>query len=77
MTSHVMLSNAAAYALDCGLASLTQLRSHRIPFGCAASIFITHHHADHNIEYGPLLVVGCIKARVLTFAPSDPRRQGR
>ena len=29
-----------------------------IPFPALRSIFITHHHADHNIEYGPLLVVG-------------------
>jgi hypothetical protein len=24
------------------------------------AIFITHHHPDHNIEYGPLLVIGWV-----------------
>src|SRR5262249_54252918 len=34
--------------------------------------FITHHHADHNIEYGPLLIVGWIhgmRADVRAFGP--------
>ena len=58
MTSHVMLSNGAAYVLDCGLGVTDQYALTGIPFSALRSIFITHHHADHNIEYGPLLVVG-------------------
>jgi ribonuclease BN (tRNA processing enzyme) len=60
MTSHVMLSNGAAYVLDCGLGVVDQYAHTGIPFSALRSIFITHHHADHNIEYGPLLVVGWI-----------------
>src|SRR5262249_8392308 len=60
MTSHVMLSNGAAYVLDCGLGVTWQYAQTGIPFPALRSIFITHHHADHNIEYGPLLVVGWI-----------------
>jgi ribonuclease BN (tRNA processing enzyme) len=60
MTSHVMLSNGAAYVLDCGLSVIDQYGRTGIPFSALRSIFITHHHADHNIEYGPLLVVGWI-----------------
>ena len=55
MTSHVMLSNGAAYVLDCGLGVIDQYARAGIPFTALRSIFITHHHADHNIEYGPLL----------------------
>jgi phosphoribosyl 1,2-cyclic phosphodiesterase len=58
MTSHVMLSNGAAYVLDCGIGVIDQYARTGIPFPALRSIFITHHHADHNIEYGPLLVVG-------------------
>ena len=61
MTSHVMLSNGAAYVLDCGLGVTNQYARTGIPFGAIKSIFITHHHADHNIEYGPLLIVGWIQ----------------
>ena len=60
MTSHVMLSNGAAYVLDCGLGVTNQYARTGIPFRALNSIFITHHHADHNIEYGPLLIVGWI-----------------
>jgi ribonuclease BN (tRNA processing enzyme) len=61
MTSHVMLSNGLAYVLDCGLGVTDRYAQTGIPFSALRSIFITHHHADHNIEYGPLLVVGWIQ----------------
>ena len=61
MTSHVMLSNGAAYVVDCGLGVTNQYARTGIPFSALRSIFITHHHADHNIEYGPLLVIGWIQ----------------
>ena len=61
MTSHVMLSNGAAYVLDCGLGVTDQFARTGIPFSALRSIFITHHHPDHNIEYGPLLVIGWIQ----------------
>ena len=66
MTSHVMLSNGAAYVLDCGLGVTDRLAETGIAFPALRSIFITHHHADHNIEYGPLLVVGWIQGMPLT-----------
>ena len=52
MTSHVMLSNGTAYVLDCGMGVTDQFARTGIPFHALKSIFITHHHADHNIEYG-------------------------
>jgi ribonuclease BN (tRNA processing enzyme) len=72
MTSHVMFSNGAAYVLDCGLGVTDQYARSGIPFSALNSIFITHHHADHNIEYGPLLIVGWIqgmKNGVRAFGP--------
>jgi ribonuclease BN (tRNA processing enzyme) len=72
MTSHVMLSNGAAYILDCGMGVTNQFARTGIPFSALRSIFITHHHADHNIEYGPLLVVGWIqgmKQSVKAYGP--------
>jgi ribonuclease BN (tRNA processing enzyme) len=77
MTSHVMLSNGAAYVLDCGLGVTDQFARTGIPFPALRSIFITHHHPDHNIEYGPLLVIGWVQGMppdVRAFGP-PPLRQ--
>jgi ribonuclease BN (tRNA processing enzyme) len=58
MTSHVILSNGAAYVVDCGLGVTNQLARTGTQFSALRSIFITHHHPDHNVEYGPLLLLG-------------------
>jgi ribonuclease BN (tRNA processing enzyme) len=72
MTSHVMLSNGAAYVLDCGMGVTNQYARTGIPFSALKSIFITHHHADHNIEYGPLLIVGWIQGMHLDVRAFGP-----
>ena len=72
MTSHVMLSNGTAYVLDCGMGVTNQYARTGIPFKALKSIFITHHHADHNIEYGPLLVVGWIQGLPLDVRAFGP-----
>jgi len=72
MTSHVLVSNATAYVLDCGLGVTNQFAVTGIPFTTIRSIFITHHHPDHNIEYGPLLLIGWIQGlppSVRVFGP--------
>lgn len=61
MTSHVMVSNGKAYVLDCGLGVTNQFARTGIPFTAVRSIFITHHHPDHNIEYGPFLLLGWVQ----------------
>jgi ribonuclease BN (tRNA processing enzyme) len=72
MTSHVMLSKGAAYVLDCGVGVIDQYACTAIPFTALRSIFITHHHPDHNIEYGPLLVVGWINGMHLDVRAFGP-----
>ena len=72
MTSHVMLSNGSAYVLDCGMGVTDQYARTGIPFSALKSIFITHHHADHNIEYGPLPIVGWIQGLPLDIRAFGP-----
>jgi ribonuclease BN (tRNA processing enzyme) len=72
MTSHVMLSNGAAYVVDCGLGCTDQYARTGIPFQTLRSIFITHHHPDHNIEYGPLLIVGWVQGMPLDVRAFGP-----
>lgn len=72
MTSHVLLSNGAAYLLDCGLGVTRQFARTGIPWRALKAIFITHHHPDHNIEYGPLLVLGWIAGMQQTVRAYGP-----
>jgi ribonuclease BN (tRNA processing enzyme) len=72
MTSNVILSDGAAYVVDCGLGVTDQFARTGISFGQIQGIFITHHHPDHNVEYGPLLVIGWVEglpASVRAFGP--------
>jgi ribonuclease BN (tRNA processing enzyme) len=59
-TSNVIVHKGAAYVVDCGLGVTNQFARTGLSFESLRSIFITHHHPDHNIEYGPLLVIGWI-----------------
>jgi len=58
MTSNLMVHDGAAYVLDCGLGVTNEYARTGVPFSALRAVFITHHHPDHNIEYGPLLVIG-------------------
>jgi ribonuclease BN (tRNA processing enzyme) len=60
MTSNVMVSNGATYVLDCGLGVTNEYARTGLEFGAIRSIFITHMHPDHSVEYGPLLVIGWV-----------------
>jgi glyoxylase-like metal-dependent hydrolase (beta-lactamase superfamily II) len=54
MTSHVLLSNGAAYVLDCGLGVTRQFARSGIPWRALRAILITHHHPDHNRPCAPM-----------------------
>jgi ribonuclease BN (tRNA processing enzyme) len=72
MASNLMVHNGAAYVLDCGLGVVNEYARTGIPFNALRSIFITHHHPDHNIEYGPLLIIGWVsgmRQSVRAFGP--------
>jgi ribonuclease BN (tRNA processing enzyme) len=72
MTSHVMLSGGAAYVLDCGLGVTNQFARTGIPFNAVRSVFITHHHPDHNVEYGPLLLIGWVQGMLPSVRAFGP-----
>ncbi|HEX3973464.1 MAG TPA: MBL fold metallo-hydrolase [Stellaceae bacterium] len=61
MASHVMVHNGDAYILDCGLGVTRQFARIGLPWRSIKGIFITHHHPDHNGEYGPLLLYGWVR----------------
>jgi ribonuclease BN (tRNA processing enzyme) len=73
MQSSVLVHNGVAYLVDCGLGVTDLYARTGIPFSSVRSIFITHHHPDHNVEYGPFLIIGWIqglKQSVTAFGPT-------
>lgn len=51
----LIMINGVPYLIDCGYGASKQLLSAGIPLNQLRYIFITHHHSDHNLEFGPLL----------------------
>jgi len=51
----LLIINGEPYLIDCGYGVSRQLLKANVPLNKVRYIFITHHHADHNLEYGPLI----------------------
>jgi ribonuclease BN (tRNA processing enzyme) len=51
----LILINDVPYLIDCGYGVSRQLVAAGIALRRLRYVFITHHHSDHNLEYGPLL----------------------
>lgn len=72
MQSSVLVHNGAAYVVDCGLGVTDLFARTGISFDAVRAIFITHQHPDHNVEYGPFLIIGWVhglKQSVRAFGP--------
>jgi ribonuclease BN (tRNA processing enzyme) len=52
--STLLLINDVPYVVDCGYGVSRQLISAGVALERIRYIFITHHHSDHNLEYGSL-----------------------
>lgn len=55
--AQVILLNGAAYVVDCGNGVARQLRLAGVPLTSLRHVFLTHHHSDHNADYGTLLLL--------------------
>lgn len=53
--STLILINEIPYIVDCGYGASKQMLTAGVALNRLRYIFITHHHSDHNLEYGPLL----------------------
>ncbi|WP_242112323.1 MBL fold metallo-hydrolase [Luteimonas aquatica] len=49
--------DGAVYLVDCGNGVARQLALAGLPLGAVGNVFITHHHSDHNADYGNLLLL--------------------
>jgi ribonuclease BN (tRNA processing enzyme) len=56
-SAQVILVNDLAYVIDCGNGVANQLARAGVPLTSLRHVFITHHHSDHNADYGNLLLL--------------------
>lgn len=55
--AQVVMVNDAAYVIDCGNGVARQMAMAGIPLSAIRAVFVTHHHSDHNADYGNLLLL--------------------
>ena len=70
--STLILINDVPYLVDCGYGTSKQLLNANVALNRLRYIFITHHHSDHNLEFGPLLYnawITGIPAHVDAYGP--------
>ena len=51
----LLVINDVPYLIDCGYGVTRQLITAGVALDRLRYIFITHHHSDHNLEFGPLI----------------------
>jgi ribonuclease BN (tRNA processing enzyme) len=79
-SSQVILINKLAYVVDCGNGVAIQLARAGVPLPTLRHVFITHHHSDHNADYGNLLLLAWasgLQTRVDTWGPPPLGRMTR
>jgi ribonuclease BN (tRNA processing enzyme) len=56
-SAQVILVNDVPYVVDCANAVARQLVSAGVALAKIRHVFVTHHHSDHNADYGTLLLL--------------------
>jgi len=52
--ANLVMVNDTPFVIDCGMGVSRQLVAAGVPIPSIKYIFISHHHSDHNLEYGNL-----------------------
>ena len=71
-SAQVIVSKNVAYVIDCGDGVARQLTLAGVPLTTLRHVFITHHHSDHNADYGNLIWLAWttgLSTRVDTWGP--------
>lgn len=70
--SNVVLIKGVAYVVDAGYEVTRRLLQAGVPLTALRYVFISHHHSDHELEYGNLLYnawANGLKTQVDTYGP--------
>lgn len=71
--ANAVVVNGTPYVIDCGMGVSRQLVNAGIPIPSVKYVFISHHHSDHNLEYGNLLYnawAAGLSTPIHTFGPA-------
>src|SRR5712691_10233903 len=53
--ANLIVANGVPYVIDCGSGVSQQLVRAGVPLNTLRYVFITHHHSDHDLDYGNLI----------------------
>ena len=71
-TAQVIIVNDSAYVVDGGDGVARQLVAADVPLRSLRHILITHHHSDHNADYGNLLLLSWASGLTTSVATWGP-----
>src|ERR1700682_2768383 len=70
--ANLVMVNDTPFVIDCGAGVSRQLVAAGVPIQSVKYIFISHHHSDHNLEYGNLFYnawAAGLSTPILSFGP--------
>ena len=76
----LIMINDVPYLVDCGYGTSKQLIAAGVALNLVRYVFITHHHSDHNLDFGPLLYNAWITGqpmRVDAYGPTGMKELAR
>lgn len=68
----LLVINGAAYVVDCGSGVTQQLVKAGVALTTLRYVFITHHHSDHNLDYGNVMYnawAAGLRTRIDAYGP--------
>src|SRR3989442_2695255 len=71
-SSNLIVANGVPYVVDCGSGVSQQFVRAGVPLNTLRYVFITHHHSDHDLDYGNLIYnawVWGLRAPVDAYGP--------
>jgi len=78
--STLIMINDVPYVVDCAYGTSKQLIAAGVALNRVRYVFITHHHSDHNLDFGPLLYNAWITGqptRVDAYGPTGMNQLAR
>lgn len=75
--AQIILINDEAYLIDCGNGVAQQVVKAGIKLSAIRHVFLTHHHSDHNADYGNLMLLAWaadLNHRIDTYGPPPLKR---
>jgi len=79
-TAHAVIVDGVLYVVDCGNGVARQLVQAGVTLPSLRHVFVTHHHSDHNADYGNLLWLAWasgLRTRVDTWGPPPLEKMTR